>query len=62
VLDAIADNLGITVHDPSTWDRVSTDVDQVPRWGHQSQWDIREDRSSSQERRPLDEAPVGGPA
>jgi len=42
VLGAIADELGIRVDDPGSWDRVSGYVDQVPLWGHQSQWDIRQ--------------------
>lgn len=45
VLDAIAEQLGISVEDPTSWDRVSTELDQVPLWGHQSQWDIRQDPS-----------------
>lgn len=43
VLDAMSSELGIVVDDPSTWDRVSSELDQVPLWGHQSQWDIRQD-------------------
>jgi len=42
VLDAIAAELGISVDDPATWDRVSSEIDQIPMWGHQSQWDIRQ--------------------
>jgi Phytanoyl-CoA dioxygenase (PhyH) len=45
VLDAIAQDLGIRVDDPDSWDRVSGELDQVPLWGHQSQWDIRQDPS-----------------
>jgi hypothetical protein len=41
VLDAIGNDIGIWVDQPSTWDRVSSQLDQVPVWGHQSQWDIR---------------------
>lgn len=43
VLDAIAQDLGISADDPESWDRVSAELDQVPLWGHQSQWDIRQD-------------------
>jgi hypothetical protein len=43
VVEAIAEDLGIAVGDPATWDRVSSVLDQVPLWGHQSQWDIRQD-------------------
>jgi hypothetical protein len=42
VLAAIRDDQGISVDDPATWDRVSSGIDQVPLWGHQSQWDIRQ--------------------
>lgn len=42
VLDAIRDDLGISVEDPDTWAGVSAQLDQVPIWGHQSQWDIRQ--------------------
>jgi hypothetical protein len=42
VLDAIEQELGIGVDDPSSWDRISDEIDQVPLWGHQSQWDIRQ--------------------
>jgi hypothetical protein len=42
VVDALASRLGIDVDDPATWDRVSREVDQVPLWGDQSQWDIRQ--------------------
>lgn len=41
VLDAIREDLGTSVDDPNTWDRVSSKVDQVPLWGHRSQWEIR---------------------
>jgi len=44
VLDAIGHDLGIWIDDPDTWDRVSHDIDQVPIWGHQSQWNIRQRR------------------
>lgn len=43
VLRAIDEELGIRVDDESTWDRVSTELDEVPLWGHQSQWEIRQD-------------------
>jgi hypothetical protein len=42
VLDAIGHELDIWVDDPSSWRRISHEVDQVPLWGHQSQWDIRQ--------------------
>jgi hypothetical protein len=42
VLDAIGDDLGIRVDDPNTWDQVSSEIDQVPLWGHQTQWNIRQ--------------------
>lgn len=42
VLDAIGSELGIWVHDPATWDRVSGEIEEVPLRGHQSQWDIRQ--------------------
>ena len=42
LLDAIRDDLGISVDNPDSWDQVSSQVDQLPLWGHQSQWDIRE--------------------
>jgi hypothetical protein len=42
VLDAIGLTLGIWVDDPQTWDRVSTEIEEVPLRGHQSQWDIRQ--------------------
>jgi ectoine hydroxylase-related dioxygenase (phytanoyl-CoA dioxygenase family) len=42
VLDAIDHELDIRVDDPSSWGRISDEVDQVPLWGHQSQWDIRQ--------------------
>ncbi len=42
VLNAIGTELGIWVDDPQTWDRVSSDIEEVPLRGHQSQWDIRQ--------------------
>jgi hypothetical protein len=42
VLDAIGAELDIWVDDPSSWRRISNEVDQAPLWGHQSQWDIRQ--------------------
>jgi hypothetical protein len=42
VVEAIGSELGIWLDDPSSWDRVPTLIDQVPLWGHQSQWDIRQ--------------------
>ena len=42
VLDALAAELDIGVDDPESWDLVSKEIEQVPMWGHQSQWDIRQ--------------------
>jgi hypothetical protein len=42
VLDTIGNDLGVWIDDPDTWDRVPHDIDQVPIWGHQSQWNIRQ--------------------
>lgn len=42
VLEAIRYDQGISVDNSDTWNRVSSQVDQVPLWGHQSQWDIRQ--------------------
>jgi Phytanoyl-CoA dioxygenase (PhyH) len=42
VLAAVRERCGLDVTDPSTWSNVSAEVDQVPVWGHQSQWDIRQ--------------------
>jgi hypothetical protein len=42
VLEAFGTELGIWLDDPTTWDRVSNEIDQLPLWGHQSQWDIRQ--------------------
>jgi len=42
VLEAIGTDLGIRLDDPASWDRVGPDLDQVPLWGHQSQWEIRQ--------------------
>lgn len=42
MLEAFGTELGIWIDDPSTWDLVSSEIDQVPLWGHQSQWDIRQ--------------------
>ncbi len=42
VLDAIGHELDIWVDDQASWARVSRELDQVPLWGHQSQWNIRE--------------------
>jgi len=42
VLEAIDTQLGIRIHDESTWSRVSALCDQVLLWGHQSQWNIRQ--------------------
>jgi hypothetical protein len=36
VLDAIGHELDIYVDDPSSWSRISDEIDQVPLWGHQS--------------------------
>lgn len=43
VVEAIGTELGIRVEDPASWDLVSNELDQVPLWGHQSQWEIRQD-------------------
>jgi hypothetical protein len=45
VVEAIGTELGIRLDDAASWDAVSTVLDQVPLWGHQSQWDIRQDPS-----------------
>lgn len=42
VVEAIGMQLGIRIDDESTWSKVSGHVDQVPLWGDQSQWDIRQ--------------------
>jgi len=42
VLEAFGTELEIWMGDLASWDRVSTEIDQVPLWGHQSQWDIRQ--------------------
>jgi Phytanoyl-CoA dioxygenase (PhyH) len=42
VIAAIADGCGVVLDDESTWDRVSTVIDQVPMWGSQAQWNIRQ--------------------
>lgn len=42
VLEAIGHELDIWIDKPSSWERVSHEIDQVPLWGHQSQWNIRE--------------------
>jgi hypothetical protein len=42
VLQAIGTELGIWTEDRASWSRVSNEIDQVPLWGHQSQWDIRQ--------------------
>ena len=42
VVEALVDVLGISLDDPSTWDRISPSLDMVPMWGHQSQWEIRQ--------------------
>lgn len=42
VLNAIETDLGIWVDDPPSWDRVSSEIEEVPMRGHQSQWDIRQ--------------------
>ena len=42
VLEAFGSELKIWMRDPASWDQVSTEIDQVPLWGHQSQWDIRQ--------------------
>lgn len=42
VLDAMEDAVGLKVDDPSTWTCVSTEIDQVPLWSSQAQWEIRQ--------------------
>jgi hypothetical protein len=42
VLQGIGEELDIWIEDPTSWERVSNEIDQVPIWGHQSQWDIRQ--------------------
>jgi hypothetical protein len=42
VIDAFDTELGIRIDDPDTWDLISNEIDQVPLWGHQSQWNIRQ--------------------
>jgi Phytanoyl-CoA dioxygenase (PhyH) len=42
VLEAIGTELNIWIDEEASWDKVSALVDQVPLWGHQSQWDIRQ--------------------
>lgn len=42
VLEAIGTELGIWVGDPRSWDRVSSQIEEVPLRGHQSQWVIRQ--------------------
>jgi hypothetical protein len=42
LLDAIGNDLDIWVDKPASWDRVSSHIDQLPLWGHQIQWDIRQ--------------------
>lgn len=42
VVQAIEEHAGLAVDRPETWERMTTlQVDQVPVWGHQAQWDIR---------------------
>jgi hypothetical protein len=42
VVAAIDQVLGIRLDNASTWGRIGSELDQVPMWGHQSQWDIRQ--------------------
>jgi Phytanoyl-CoA dioxygenase (PhyH) len=42
VLEAFGTQLGIWRCDPASGDKVATEIDQVPLWGHQSQWEIRQ--------------------
>lgn len=42
VIEALVGVLGIQLDDPTTWDRISAEIDQVPMWGHPSQWAIRQ--------------------
>ncbi len=42
VLEAIGTELGIWIGDPHSWDRVPSEIEEVPLRGHESQWDIRQ--------------------
>ena len=42
VLDAMREAVGLEVYDPSTWGRVSAEIDQVPLWSSQAQWEVRQ--------------------
>ena len=42
VLEAIAVGCGVVLDDGSTWSRISSEIDQVPLWGSQAQWNIRQ--------------------
>lgn len=42
VLAAIATCCGVSVDDEATWSRISTKLDQVPLWGSQAQWNVRQ--------------------
>jgi hypothetical protein len=42
VLEAIAIGCGVVLDDTSTWSRISTDIDLVPLWASQAQWNIRQ--------------------
>ena len=42
VIDAMRERAGLYQDDPTTWDLLPTAIDQVPMWGHQSQWEIRQ--------------------
>jgi len=44
LVDALEHELGVPVHDPSGWDAYGQ-YDMLPIWGHQAQWDIRQDPS-----------------
>jgi hypothetical protein len=43
ILHALGTDLGLWVGDPATWRRADAQgIDQVPLWGHQAQWDVRQ--------------------
>ncbi len=42
VVDAIGTECGVRLHDPATWSTNSAEIDQVPLWADQAQWDIRQ--------------------
>jgi hypothetical protein len=43
LVEVMESELGVPVHDPSHWDAYGGEMqDLVPIWGHQAQWDIRQ--------------------